>query len=118
MNNKLKYSIIISSVIFLILMFVYSNFFAPPSNCQRSQDFIKDSYSGSVQNKFYDQKNPNTITLTMRKNGKPWNLIIPNDTTFFSFIKIGDSLVKNKNQEFIEVHRSSTITNFKINFDC
>ena len=118
MNNKLKYSIIITSVIFLILMFMYGKFFAPTSNCQRSQDFIKDSYSGFVQNKFYDQKNPNNITLTIIKNGKPWNLLIPNDTTFFSFIKIGDSLIKKKNQDFIEIHRSSTTTNFKINFDC
>ncbi len=118
MNNKLKYSMIISCAIFLIAIFVYRNFFAPPSNCQRSQDFIKDSYSGSLQNKFYDQKNPDNITLTIVKNGKPWNFIIPNDKAFFNFINAGDSLVKNKDQDFIEVHRSSTTTNFKINFGC
>ena len=117
MNNRLKYFIIISCTIFLVSMFVYRNFFTTPSNSQRSQDFIKDSYTGTLLNKFYDQKNPDNITLTIKKNGKPLDLLIPNNSAFFSFIKAGDSLVKTKGQDFIEVHRNSTTTNFKMNFD-
>lgn len=94
---------------------VYNKFFVSSSSTyQESQAFLKDSYTGRVQNKFYNKNNVRTITVN--RNGKPWNYTVPTDTLFFSFINIGDSLVKKQNEDFIEIHRSNTVTNFKINF--
>ncbi len=116
LSNRSKYIMIGVFAVSVTFTFVYNHFFASSSNCQSSQDFVKDSYSGCVQNNFYDQTNHNNRTVTINRNGKPWEFIVSNDTLFFSFIKIGDSLVKKQNEDFIEIHRSNTVTNFKLNF--
>jgi hypothetical protein len=116
LSNTSKFLMVGVFVISVIFTLLYNYLFASSCNCQEAKDFIKDNYSGRVQTKFYNPKNHGVVTII--KNGKPRELVIPNDTLFFSFIKIGDSLVKNQNQDFIEVHRSNTITNFKINFGC
>jgi hypothetical protein len=116
LSNTSKFLMVGVFVISVTFTLVYNYLFASSSNCKEAQVFLKDTYSGRVQTKFYNPKNHGVITII--KNGKPWELILTNDTLFFSFIKIGDSLVKNQNQDFIEVHRSNTTTNFKINFGC
>ena len=118
LSNTSKFLMLGVFVVSVTFTLVYNYLFASSSKCQEAQDFLKDNYSGRIQNKFYNQKNHNAKTITLLKNGKPWELVIPNDTLFFSFIKIGDSLVKTKGEDFIEIHRSSTTTNFKINFGC
>ena len=87
------------------------------SGGQEEKDFLKDNYDGILLNKSHDQNNSDKIILTITKNSKPLTVILPNDPTFFGFIKTGDSLVKTKNEDFIELHRNNTTTNFKINFD-
>ncbi len=105
-------------VVSVTFTLIYNSQFVSSSDCKEAQAFLKDSYSGRVQNKFYSHKNHNSKTITIQRNGKPHELIISSDTLFFSFVKIGDSLVKNKNQDFIEIYRSNTITQFKLHFAC
>lgn len=104
-------------VVSVTFTLIYNSLFASSSDCKEAQDFLKDSYNGILLNKSLDQNNHDKIILTITKNSKPLTIILPNDPTFFGFIKTGDSLVKTKNEDFIGVHRPSITTNFKINFD-
>lgn len=117
LSNRSKYIMIAVFLLSVTSTMVYNKFFASSTSThQESQEFLKDNYKGVVQNKFYNQKNNNVRTITINRNGKPWDFVISSDTLFFSFIKIGDSLVKKQNEDFIEIHRSNTVTNFKVNF--
>jgi hypothetical protein len=118
LSKKSKYIMVGVFVISVAFTLVYNNLFDSPSNCQDFQRFLKESYNGRVQNKFYNHKNDNSKTITILRNGNPFDIVIPTDTLVFSFIKNGDSLVKKQNQDFIEVHRLNTTTQFKVNFDC
>jgi hypothetical protein len=118
LSKKSQYLMIGVFVLSVVFTFTYNDLFKSSCNCQDFQHFLKKSYSGRVHNKFYNHKNHNNKTITILKNGSIFEIVIPTDTLFFNFVKIGDSLVKNQNQDLIEIHRSNTITQFKVNFNC
>lgn len=118
MNNKFKYLVIIFCIAPIVFFFIRS-FFTSSHLCELSSKFKKSEYNGVVIDKYLDQKNHRTKTITIKVNESNIDLILPRDTSsFFDFIVLGDSLFKEEQQNFIGVYRKDSLKTFKIYFGC
>lgn len=89
----------------VVFMFCYS-FFLPTAK----EEFVNESFTGIVKEKFIDAKNHNCRTIIIDELSKKQTqiLVFPVDTMFYSRTKILDSLVKLKGIDKIISFRKDT----------
>lgn len=118
LEKKYKYLIAMIFLSPLVFFFIYS-FFIPSHLCQLSYDFKKSNYKAVLVDKYIDQKNHRTKTIVFKIDSEEGRLILPRDTSsFFEYIRIGDTLLKKESHSFIEVCRGGLMKKFNIYFDC
>jgi hypothetical protein len=105
-NNKklmkiVQFLLLFSVVVFLVKVFYFDNLYFR----DRVIESIKnEEYEGVIVNRYYDKKNHNTPMLVFS------NFVeVPIYGQFYSQIKIGDSVVKKKNDTKIVIYRQNEV---------
>lgn len=120
MPTKKTYSFIIIALLLmpLIIMFVYS-LFIPTRECERKIEFLNQEYNGVVIKKYKDRNNHGLRTLSISTGNTELGYILVNDTSlFYEDIKVGDTVVKRKYLNFVDLHKGLTIKRYRIFFRC
>jgi hypothetical protein len=102
-------------VFFIILMNQRSCIEGHP--CREQNFFYEQRYSGYVLKRYIDTNNHNFKVVIIKGLSDPIIFAVDN-SGFFSFVKPGDFIDKEKKSKFLIVIRGKTKTQFKINFFC
>ena len=103
--TKWKIFFFVAGVTPVVVMFLYS--LTLPS---ARQEFMRDSFTGLLIDKYFDTHNHNLRTFIIKKtlDEKPTDLVLVDDTLFYSVSRKGDSLVKVKGGLFFKICRPDT----------
>lgn len=108
--NLIAFTLIIVPLILLQL-------FGLSSECEGEREVNNMKIEGKVLKKFLDKKEHLYPVLII--NGQPHRLIIQIDNSkFYNFVEVGDSLKKEKGNLDIRVIRAGLDTVFTINYGC
>lgn len=105
-------------VISMVSIFIFTNDdkFSNSLACTKKEEFKNEIYQGILIRKYIDQSNHGSQTLIFNRN---LVLVLARDTSgFYNFIQKNDSIVKEKNSDFITVHRNNKVEKFEIYFGC
>ena len=96
-------SIVLSiPVLFVICFFLWGNFFGPNRQELFMAESLKLSFAGSIDSIYYDTRNHNARTVLLN-DGYKFALY----DYWSSYLKVGDSVLKNKGTSKIIVHKKN-----------
>jgi|688.fasta_scaffold1809490_1 hypothetical protein len=109
-EKKYKILIIVSCILPVIIMFIYGNFIVPT----KRETFIKSELNCSVVDKYINQNNHNSRTISIKenKNEAISELISHLDTLLYNYVIPGDTIIKVTNQDFVVVKRQDSVRKF------
>lgn len=127
-KKRKNYLLLGVSEIFLDLVFITTAillFLSLPSfndnSCRAFADFKNQEYKAVIVDKYYDKKEHSYPTLIYKdQNGNKiinQNLILDN-SGLFDYVRIGDTLTKKKNEEYIQIKSAKVDTMIILDFGC
>jgi hypothetical protein len=116
---KKEFSVTIAFFIFIIVVFLIIYFEDDMANshvCRRYKEFKQENWYGTISNKYINSHNHNAETFELKK--KEQHVMFLDDSEYYKFITVGDSVFKQINTNIINVYRKGKAYEFEIDFDC
>ncbi len=104
---------------FTTIIFFYRNYESREESFYQIVDEVRsESYHGTVINKFYDKFNHGRYKIIIFFDGNNFELeLLHEKKELYDFIKVGDTLIKEKNQLELQIKRKNLDTIVKFKFD-
>lgn len=117
--NVLKLVSIVFAILLIIFYLTSRDSLNSSLACQDLRYFKKTEFRGVVVEKYMDQKNHRAETIRIKRTSDTFNFVLPVDSSsIYEYVESGDSLVKMKDKENVDVYRKDLIKRFKIYFGC
>lgn len=123
--KKPHYKVSLHSILVLLLLFVFAackqtSGVKDQNGCKYLVNFKNDEWSGKIINKYIDQTLNNTGVISIENDNGILKIsdVFLSDSTNYERIKVGDSIVKIKNELLVYLYNSSGVTKIKTDFDC
>jgi hypothetical protein len=107
---------LLTMLILVGLLFFFEDDLNERHVCIKYEEFVRENWKGVVSKKYMDRSNHNAETISFLSQNT--YTMFRDDSDFFKFLEIGDSVVKNLNTDTIKVYRKGQQYGFKINFGC
>lgn len=115
---KYQIKVFVSFLIFVaVALLIYFNDgkFSHSLTCEKLEEFKEGSIKGSVESKYFDELNHNSKTIKLNNQ----TIVLGVDTSsFFSYLIIGDEVVKRPGTDTVIVIREGNQKAFKLYFGC
>ena len=100
-------------IVFFVLWYA-----APSGECAAERSDVKKFYKGMVIDKFIDRKNHLNPTLKISNYNTKIVFLDYDKSGFYDFVRIGDSIIKEKGNMKIRLIRNDIDTVFTIDYGC
>ena len=116
-------ALIVSPIIIIGMLVVINNMFLTPDlnkiRCNYLEKMSRISFSGIIDSKQVDTKNPNNNKIFFHTLNKKDSLYLVIDRSgLIEYIEIGDSIYKEVNSLDVLVRRGNNNVTYRIDYDC
>jgi len=123
--QKFHYKFNLDSILVLLLLFLISacnqtSGVKDQNGCKYLVNFKNDEWHGKIITKHIDQTLNNSGVISIENSNGILEIsdVFLSDSTNYKLIKVGDSIVKIKNELIVQLYNSSGVTKMKTDFDC